>query len=144
MLLENNTDLDLKFFNTMGISKNFSSDIIDLRLNFQVKLNVIDTDGSIDQSIKLAVVAFIEAANASLDQRFSTSNLITMLESTITAISYIQLYSINNSNIQNVEAVTNPDLNTVSYVPEFLTVKKLSGTDNFGNSYLYDITITYL
>jgi len=67
-----------------------------------------------------------------------------MLESTITAISYIQLYSINNSNIQNVEAVTNPDLNTVSYVPEFLTVKKLSGTDNFGNSYLYDITITYL
>jgi hypothetical protein len=142
-LLENNTALDMKFFNTMGVSKNFTSDTVDLRLKFQVKLKTaysVDTDAA----IKKAVVKFVEEANTTLDKRFSTSNMISVLERAFPSIAYIQLYSVNSANIQNVEASVNPRQNKIDYVPEYLTVKKLSGSDDQGNGFLYDISIEYL
>jgi hypothetical protein len=142
-LLENNTELDVKFFNTMGISKNFSSDIVDLRLKFQIKLRGVQS-ASLEGDIKKAIVSFIENCNSTLDKRFSTSNLITSLEKAFPIIAYIQLYSVNNANIQNVEANANTSFNQISYVPEFLTVKKISGSDDQGNDFRYDITLEYL
>jgi hypothetical protein len=142
-LLENNTSLDVKFFNTMGVSRTFTSDIVDLRLKFQVKLRS-GYSADLDAAIKKAVVALVEKANSALDKRFSTSNMCSALEKSFPDIAYIQLYSVNNANIQNVEVNPNQRTNTVDYVPEFLTVKKLSGSDDRGNDFKYDIAIDYL
>ena len=142
--LENNTKLDLKFYNTSGVSKNFSIDTIDIKIHLQIKLRTaFSTD--LDLQIRSEIVSFIEACNYTIEKRFSISNLITALEKKFTDISFIQIYTINNSNIQNISSVETADnVKLVDYIPEFLTVKKIAGPDGLGNDFKYDIQIDYL
>lgn len=141
--LENNTSLDLKFYNTMGISKNLSIDTTDIKIHLQIKLSSTYSK-DLDGNIRNTIVAFVEKSNYTTDRRFSISNLITHLEKTYPDIVYIQVYSLNNANIQNIMESSTLNKNIVTYVPEFLTVRKLPQADSFGNDFSYDITIDYL
>jgi len=140
-LLENNTSLDLKLFNTYGPSKNYSSDTIDISLSLQIKLNV-KADALIEYSIKQFIVEFIEKINDNLVKEFALSNLLRELENNFPEISYIRFININGANLQNIE-----ELNSIydkNYVPEFLTVKKIQGSNYTNNDFVYDINIVYL
>jgi hypothetical protein len=142
--LENNTALDVKFFNTCGLSQLFSSDTIDLSIQLQMSLNVLSSP-RLDKKIKTFIVNFIENVNSKSEQRFSLSNLTTALETNFKEINFIKFVSINGANLQNVyysSGLVSPYPKT--YVPEFLTVKKKNGTDIDNSEYIFDIDINYI
>lgn len=142
--LENNTKLDVKFFNTCGISRNYSIDTVDIRLHLQIKLRTLYSR-DLDQSIRLEIAKLVEASNQTLERRFSISNMITALEKKFTDIAFIQIHTLNNSNIQTVSPIeTDRMTKSVDFVPEYLCVKKLGGDDGYGNNFRYDIEIDYL
>jgi hypothetical protein len=144
-LLENNTSLDLKLFNTYGPSNNFSSDTVDLSLALQIKLNT-KADNIIDYNIKQFIVNFIEKINEDLIKEFALSNLLRALENNFPEISFIRFININGANLQNIEEI-NPITNNnypKNYVPEYLTVKKIQGTNYRNSDFIYDINIVYL
>jgi hypothetical protein len=141
--LENGTQIDLKFYNTAGVSRNYDVDNTDLRVRFQIKLKGA-YDRDLDAKIRKDVVDFVEASNYTLDRRFSISNLITKLERKYSEISYIQVFTINGANIQSVAALTDIDEKKFDYVPEFLTVRKNPGDNGDGKDYTYAVQIDYL
>lgn len=143
--LENNTSLDLKFFNTSGVSKTFSTDTTDLSFKMQIKLNEPVTV-EIDRSIRKAIIEFVESTNNQQSFNFAISNLSTYLENTFDQIVWHKVTSLNGSNVQTVYKVDDfkEDVYPKTYVPEFLTVKKINGTDSEGNDYLYNIDIKYI
>ena len=143
-MLENNTTLDVKFFNTSGPSKNFLIDTIDISLRLQIKLKVVYTS-DLDIQIKRAIVSFIEGVNENIERRFSVSNLISSLERSFPQIMYIQIFTLNSANVQNIAERDFIDKRSVDYIPEYLTVKKLSGTSSDSKQdFVYDITLDYL
>ena len=143
-MLENNTTLDVKFFNTSGPSKNFLIDTIDISLRLQIKLKVVYTS-DLDIQIKRAIVSFIEGVNENIERRFSVSNLISSLERSFPQIMYIQIFTLNSANVQNITERDFIDERSVDYIPEYLTVKKLSGTSSDSKQdFVYDITLDYL
>lgn len=145
--LENNTSVDIKYYNTYGISKYFDVDTIDININLGVALNGKPTR-KFEETLKAFIVDFIEKCNDYTDTRFSTSNLIKALENKFSDIRYILLRSINGSNIQNVEQLLFKDTATenlpVDYVPEYLTVHKSMSLNNEESDYAYSINIEYL
>jgi hypothetical protein len=145
--LENNTSLDLKFYNSYGISKYFTSEVLDITLKLQIKLKVPYTP-EFTSLVKSYIVTFIEKANINkIDKRFSVSNLIASLESTFNDIAYIKFVNMNNSNIQSIEDIPLDKSKPVplKYVPEFLTVRKKPVADPLiGEDFTYDINIEYL
>lgn len=144
-LLTNNTSLDLKFFNSYGLSNNFSSDTTDLSLKLQIKLKIKPLP-ELDYNIKNFIVKFIERSNDNIDKYIAISNLIKELENNFTDITYIRFISLNGSNIQNInELNTYIDKNyPKDYVPEFLTVRKIQGSNFINNDFIYNIDISYL
>ena len=143
--LENGTSIDLKFFNTSGVSRYFSSDTTDLRVRLKIKLNV-PYSRDLEVKMRADIVAAVEAANYALEKRFSISNLITKLEKKYAEISYIEVFTINNVNMQTVNSVEAADdyIRNANYVPEFLTVRKNAGSDDTGKDFVYDVVIDYL
>jgi hypothetical protein len=142
--LENNTQLDLKYYNTSGVSRNYSIDTVDIKIHLQIKLRTVYSK-ELDKSIRDEIVKIVEASNYTMEKRFSISNLITALERKFTDIAFIQIYTVNNSNIQTISAIEgNEEKKLADYVPEFLTVKKLTGADEYGNDFLPSLTIDYL
>lgn len=142
--LENNTQLDLKFFNSSGISRNYSIDTIDIKIHLQVKLRTALTK-DLDKAIRDEISKIVEASNYTMEKRFSISNMITSLERKFPEIAFIQIYTINNSNIQTISAIEGAEeKKSVEYVPEFLTVKKVAGSDGMGNDFVHSIVIDYL
>lgn len=144
--LENNTSIDIKFYNTYGISRYFTIDTIDLRVKFSIALNTAPTKILTDR-IEEDIVTFIEGRNNLTDKRFSISNLISYLEKEYPQIRFIKIFTINNAGIQSIE---NTVINTgnleelpYDYVPEYLTVRKALPRDTSSDDFSYDINITY-
>ena len=140
--LDNNTSLNVKFFNTSGISKNFSIDTVDISLDLQMKLSV-PANSVLDSKIKLYIVELIEKTNSQSEKRFALSNLFTSLENKFSEILYIKFSSINKTNTQSITSLP-MNLSTKNYVPEYLTVRKVNGSDIVDSDYVYDINIAYL
>ena len=144
--LGNNTDLDLKFYNTYGISKNYTVDFVDIVIRMQVRLNTSPTD-SIKSRIRQAIRSFIEDSNSNVEKRASLSNLIRYLENNISEIAYIKFYSINQANIQNIEPIDgllDKAEFGIDYVPEFLTVKKRSPSGAVTDLFDYGIDLDFI
>jgi len=145
--LENNTSIDVKFYNTSGLSKYFDIDTTDIKLRFDIALATTETS-TLDSNIRTTIVNFIENINSLTEKRFSISNLIKTLENTYTAIKYIKFTSINGSNIQNIEQIQyagakSEDL-PYTYVPEYLCVRKNVPNDSSISDFTYDIEINYV
>lgn len=142
--LENNTNIDIKFFNSSGPSLTFNSDTTDLRVKLQIKLLGNQND-VLDIKIKRYIANFVESANTSISPRFSVSNLISSLEKDFMEISYIQVFSINSANLQSVEKLPGIDTKDPTYIPEYLNVKKKTGSSSDGaQDFIYDVIIEYL
>lgn len=145
--LENNTSIDVKFFNTYGISQYFDSDTIDINLNIEVALNE-SLSKRLDQRIKESIVSFVESCNSRKDTRFSLSNLTTHLENSFSEIRYIKIRSVNNAFIQNISKVKYVSDKTedlpYDFVPEYLTVHKGTPKSAINQDFDYSIDITYI
>ena len=143
--LANNTDLNLKFFNSCGLSNNFSSDTTDLSIKMQMRLSVTPNN-AIESKIKTTIVNFIENINLLDVKRFSLSNLITYLENTFTEIKFIKFVSINGANIQNIEEQNIYLENNYpkTFVPEYLCVRKVNGNDLDNKGFIYNIDLQYI
>ena len=145
--LENNTTIDVKFFNTAGLSSYFDIDTIDIKLRLDIALHN-NVSSTIDMEIKSEIVSFIENINSLNEKRFSISNLIKQLETKYSYIKYIKFSSVNGSNIQNIEQTLYAGAKTedlpYDYVPEYLTIRKKTPDDISDTDYSYDIEINYI
>ena len=140
--LENNTSIDMKFYNSYGVSQYYNCDTIDI----SIVLNIYTKSGSINQGeVRRFVTDVIEASNERIDKRFSVSNLIKELETKFNDINYIEFVSLNGLNLQTVNKIEYLDeLDSslpVSYVPEFLTVRKKLPISPSSDLFDYDITV---
>jgi len=144
--LENNTSIDLKFFNTYGVSLYHSIDKVGVSLDFAIRL-IGNTDPGFDISVKNHVVQFVEKSNDS--GVLSISNLMTDLETTFKNIHFIEFRNINGVNIQKVVDLY-PDLKglnkeqLINYVPEYLNVSMGSHDPNDRNILTPNVTIVYI
>lgn len=144
--LENNTTVDVKLYNTYGVSQYFDIDTVDLRLKLTMALN-INTNKLLEEEIKVFIAQYIESCNITTEKRFSYSNLVRLLETNFPQIKYIKFFTINGGNIQSMKQVKYLDASLedlpITYVPEFLNVRKTppkAGTDTWFD---FDIDITY-
>lgn len=127
--LENNTSIDVKFFNTYGKSKYFDIDTIDIRIKMVISLNVY-SNRVLENSIKEFIMEYVESCNATLEKRFSFSNLIRLLETNFSEIKFIKFFTINGGNVQSIRQINITDESIEAlpydYIPEFLNVRKNS------------------
>lgn len=145
--LENNTSVDIKFYNTSGLSQYFDVDTVDLRLRMSISLSELPTQ-SFDETLRNFIASYIEDCNSKAEKRFSISNLIRELETKFPTIRYCKFFSINGGNIQNVEQIryknAGIDSLPVSYVPEFISVRKTLPNGTSSRHFAHDIQIDYV
>lgn len=162
--LENNTNIDIKFYNTYGPSKWYytSKELvnnsykynmlprIDMNIDLNICVNGVVTT-EFDNSIKEYISNFVESCNE--DKIFPISNLIRKLEENFDAIRYIEFNSIDKLPVQKVENKFTSfyDMSTneiIDFVPEYLNLRKNLVISNNEISveqyYNYSITINYI
>lgn len=153
--LENNFDIDIKFFNTYGKSKWFTvgldKDILDsvnIKVKFRIKSN-INLDSTQKASIKEFIRDYLESINDNKLRSIYISNLIRLLENNFSYIVYVEFLGFNDydTNIQILES-TVTDINDLmgsnkilNFVPEYLNLNKLQ---NNNGEFEPEIHIEYL
>lgn len=147
LLMENfdrlgtNTGLNIKFYNTYGISKYFTTKKTDISLNLRIKLSASYTQ-NLDYEIKNFIVGFIEKINTGTIKTFAVSNLVRELEDAFPDIMYIEFQSLNGDTESQVVSYTAKAYSEMSkeelinYIPEYLNVHinkdaYISGKENF-------------
>ena len=145
--LENNTTIDIKYYNTSGISRYYDIDTTDLRIKLTIALNISITK-ELERKIANYIAEAVEATNSQTEKRFSISNLVKNLENNFSEIRYIKLSTINGGNIQNIEQIKYLDTHIeelpTSYVPEYLNIRKRQPSSTNTNYYEYAIDIDYI
>ena len=133
--LENNMDIDFKFFNTYGPSFTYVTDFesgdsighIDMSMNFKLKLK-----SASDIYTKDDIVAFIKnyIENLEVIGDLHIPNLITDITNEFSArIVYIEFVSYNNFPIGIQHAlVKEPELDTI---PEFINIRNIKNDSGF-------------
>jgi hypothetical protein len=119
-LLQNNTSVDLKLYNTYGPSTIFNSDRTNLSIDITIKTPY--PSDSLKTRIRTEISNFINNSVNNPLSRFSVSNLSTYLEKNILEISYIQNVLVNGIYIQNIEHIYSDEIlsQNTSAVPEYL------------------------
>jgi hypothetical protein len=128
--LENNTEIDIKFYNTYGVSLNYTSPYTNISLSMQIKLNG-NYDQSVPDAIKLATIKYIITL-ATNKEIFSFSKIIQYLQNNFPNIAYIIPMGWNGVHISDGSGDT-IDLNEkyksqqtinsfTDHAPEFLNI----------------------
>jgi hypothetical protein len=124
-ILENGFNIDMKFFNTHGPSKTYTTstgallDKVNLILNFRLKLL-----NNIDKNTKDNIVVDIKETIEDLSElnSFHIPNLITSITTKYKdSIEYIEFLGINNYG-PGMQHLYRSDADTVDTVPEFLCI----------------------
>lgn len=125
--LENNTNIDMKFYNTYGRSKHYSSYSTDITLQLTIKLANETYTTDLDLKIKKAIIDFVNETNNNTNQIFAISNLIRTLERTFPDIKYIEFENIDGLDVQKItkdypeiKDLTKEQL--INYIPEYLNI----------------------
>ena len=135
-VLRNNTNIDIKFYNTYGRSVNYligdNKDLID-RVNIKIAFNVWIVSGvdelELKNSLKVFIKDFIEKVNSSGNNDLFISNLIRAIENNFAAVHHLKFlgindYSVDNQTISiketNLENLTKTERQ--EYVPEIIVV----------------------
>ena len=153
--LENNFDVDIKFFNTYGKSKWFTVgyeksklDAVNIRIKLRIKTS-IHLDVKQKDIIKTFIKDYLESINQEKIRNIYISNLIRMLENEFNFIVSVEFLGFNDydPSIQSLESEIN-DLDVLSasndildYVPEYLNLNKLQNNDG---EFEPDIYIEYV
>lgn len=138
--LRNNTNIDIKFYNTYGKSINYIIEnegaeepgLID-RVNISIKFGITAVDGIDETELKLNLKAyikdFIESVNSSGNNSLYISNLIRGIENNFGTVHHLKFGGINNydTGYQTIR-VKEPNLSNLTklerreYVPEILVI----------------------
>jgi hypothetical protein len=159
-IIENNFDLDLKFYNTYGKSQYFTigrnGEALSgtaVSINLVIKLNIELTE-LVKSDIQSYIISFVESINNTDDTNYLyISNLIQGLTNTFSYITYIEFKDFNGTgdsskqiienNIANLSNMNNKQV--IKYVPEYLNVSKKSSYDEKGNlTFTPEIYIEYI
>lgn len=141
-LLQNNTSVDIKLYNTYGISSYFNIDRTNMSMYLLLKANKPTED--LKNRVKSSIVKFISAANTGLTTEFNWSNLNTYLETTYKSeISAITFKNINGNNIQSIAPIYSKTYleQDNSRIPEFLNI---STRINQAGNYEPEIRIDFI
>ena len=157
-LIENNFDIDMKFYNTYGKSKYFvigrngeRLDSISISINLTIKINVDLTD-IIKNDIESFIIKYVEAVNETEENNYLyISNLFQALENEFEYIIYVEFDGFNecSSDLQVIdnEAKNFNEMTTqqiIKYVPEYLNVNRRSSIDGESIKFIPDIYIEYI
>lgn len=133
--LTNNMNIDIKFYNTYGRSKNFvvgdNEEELD-KVNMSIKFKVNTTSGrdfELLRDLRIFIKRFVETVNNKGSNDIFISNLIREIENNFPQVHHQRFLGINDypTDIQTVRNVTE-DLNTLTkderrrFVPELLVV----------------------
>lgn len=141
--LRNNTDVNMKFFNTYGVSYLYNISTVNLAIDLNIKLYSYSKD--VDTKIRKHIVDFVRASNDTVDGIFSVSNLITSLEKTFSQIRYITFNSLNGMNLQEVKLINSSSSEQeYEYPPECLSIGYTRRNPDLGQEDIPDITINYV
>ena len=144
-LLHNNTSVDIKLYNTYGPSRLYNLDRPNISLKFDVKAR-----GKASNELRQAIIAqtakFVKDCNGNSRSRFSISNLITHLESTIMDISYLRFVSLNGAAVHNTEIVYEDTVleRGNKRIPEFLNVATILRSSLDEDPYVPDVTVNFI
>lgn len=137
-LLRNNTNIDIKFYNTYGKSNNYyigdNNELID-RVNINIKFKVTLYEGVDEIDARNALVDFIKnfIENIGSDgfNSLYISNLITKIETNFAYVKHLRFMGINDYSTEyQTISLTETDLDKLSkderrkYVPEVLVIDK--------------------
>lgn len=133
-ILRNNTNIDIKFYNTYGKSNNYyigdNQELID-RVNLSIKFIIFLNSGADDieakRDIKAFIKSFIEKVKSDGANDLYISNLIREIETNFASVHHLKFLGINDydTNFQTI-SVKEKDLNNLTkeqrrkYVPEVL------------------------
>ena len=146
--LENNTSVEIKFYNTYGFSKHWTSYSTDIKLDLEIKISENYTT-DLDLKIKKTIINFVESINKSSTKVFAISNLIKLLEKTFQDIQYIELNSVDGLDVQKIykeypEISNMTKKQLINYIPEYLNIHIFAEAYEKGDSnFLTGITIKY-
>ena len=144
--LKNNTDVNVKFFNSYGLSYLYDIDRVDLQLNLEVKLSQ-NYSAELDNQIKQFIIDYVIGLNDSTAPRLSISNLITSLEQNFQEISYINFKQLNGSPISNISYIRDTQTlqeQNISITPEVLSIGYIKKNPDLGQPDVPNITIKYI
>lgn len=136
--LRNNTNIDIKFYNTYGRSNNYyigdAEELIN-RVNITVKFKISTVSGTDDielkKNLKNFIKEFIEKIDSNGNNNVFISNLIREIELNFPSVDHLKFLGINDydTDYQTISA-KETDLNNLTkeerrnYVPEMLVVSK--------------------
>lgn len=140
-LLQNNTSIDIKFFNTYGFSTYYTTDKTNLSIHLGIK--VTEPSEDLKQEITEEIVNFINDAYNKLDTTINISNIITHLENTFPDIRYIHFYTVNGIEIRSITISASKEFleQDNSRVPELINVS--TKLDSQGQ-YVPDIRLDFI
>jgi hypothetical protein len=98
-ILEENTRIDFRFYNSYGPCKYYSIDKVNINFEFNIKL-VGNYSLELDSNIKNSIINNIENFNET-NSTVTISKLFTEIQNTYDEIEYIEFVGINNYNINN-------------------------------------------
>lgn len=136
-LMENNFNLDAKFYNTYGESKYFTIgrrkevlNMVSISITLNIKLTVEVTSDLIKE-LKTYIANFVESTNDSNTSFLYISNLIRNLEQEFDEIVYIEFVSFNDydsskqiieNNFTDLSGFTKQQI--IDFVPEYLNINR--------------------
>jgi len=157
--IENNFDIDMKFYNTYGESEYFTIGreklplgSTNISINLVIKLNTELTE-SIKNEIQSFITEYVESINViNAIEYIYVSDLIRRMTETFEYIVYIEFLGFNgmDSSLQIIEN-NYTDFNKLSnkqiikYVPEYVNINKVLSYDESGKAiFTPDINIEYI
>jgi hypothetical protein len=148
-LLANNTSVSIKLFNSYGPSQYYSVDRVNLSIAMSVSAAGVAAGGSsstLTAQIQAATSAFVAGCSSNALGRFSTSNLTTVLETTVGGINYIRSITVNGVATQSTQRIISDAAlqQDNKQVPEFLGVGTVLTNNLSSDPYAPDVTVTYI
>jgi len=145
-LLEQNTKIDIRFFNTYGPCKYSSIDRVNINLELNIKLNGNSYTTILDTNIKNRIIELIESFNLNQNGLITISGIFVELARDFSEISFIEFVGLNDYNIstssieyaphnkQRIELIVPTPLthdpmtidkeHLINFVPEFINIPR--------------------
>ena len=125
--LENNTELDFKFFNTFGISQRYNIDFTNIKVSINIKFKS-DFDQSTIHLIKTHIIDYITQSAVAGNTIISFSDIVTILMEEVPEILYIIPDGFNgNKDLDVIEPInfSNNIQQNIKIAPERLMIHNL-------------------
>ena len=135
-LVENNMDIDFKYFNTYGESKTYLASTetksplgnIDITMEFRIKLMTNANEVYVKQAVITYVKNYIENLNETFEDFHVSSLIHDIMEEMHNDIVYIEFRRFNKNEL-GVDHIELMNTDSIYTVPEFICIRNRKNTD---------------